>query len=92
MAEHIAEKYQHKSIFCTIGDNIWNEVVDKDHSIQVMVQICVLKINYGVHLVSQTGRRGISGWILYTVIGKCTLEYMTTFVLTVRDKFEGILR
>ncbi len=84
-------KYQHKRIFCTIGDDVWSEVVDKDHSVQIMVQLCVMKINYCVYLVGQAGTRGASGWILYTVIGKCTMEYMTNFMSTVRDKFEAVL-
>ncbi len=91
IAEHIAEKYQHKQIFCTIGYDVWVEVDDKDHSIQIMVQLGILKINYCVYLVGQAGTRGASGWILYTVIGKCTTEYMTYIMSTVRDKFEAVL-
>ncbi len=91
IAECIAEKYQHKGFFCTIGDDIWSEVVDKDHSIQIMVQLSILKINYCVYLVGQAGTGGASGRILYTVIGKSTMEYMTNFMSTVRDKFDAAL-
>jgi hypothetical protein len=55
--ECITEKHQHKRIFCTIGDNVWNKVVDKDHSVQIMVQLSIMKLNFCVYLVGQAGTR-----------------------------------
>jgi hypothetical protein len=31
-------------ILCTIGDYVWNDVVDKDYSTQIMVQQSVAKV------------------------------------------------
>jgi hypothetical protein len=91
VAEQLAEKHQHKWIFCVVGDDVWNEVVDKDHSVQIMVQLSNMKLNFCVYLVGQAGTRGASGRIIYTVLGGCTVDYMTSFITTVRDKFEEIL-
>jgi hypothetical protein len=91
IAENIAEKYQHKLIFCTVGHDVWSKVVEKDHSILIMSQLSVLKINYCVYLVGLAGTRGASGRILYTVLRKCTMECKTNFISTVRDKFEAVL-
>ena len=65
-------------------------MVDKDHSIQIMVQLSVIKLNYCVYLVGQAGTRGVFGWLLYTMIGRCTVDYMASFIMTVRDQFKGI--
>jgi hypothetical protein len=47
-AEQVAAKYVEDSglILCTIGDDVWKEVVDKDHLTQIMVQLSVLKLRY----------------------------------------------
>jgi hypothetical protein len=44
-----------------------------------------------VYLVGQAGTRGVFGWLLYTMIGRCTVDYMASFIMTVRDQFKGIL-
>jgi hypothetical protein len=52
-AEQLAAKYVQDSgpFLCTVGDDVWKEVVDKDHSMQIVVQLSVLKLKYCICIV-----------------------------------------
>jgi hypothetical protein len=92
-AEQLAAKYVEDSgpILCTVGDDVWKEVVDKDHSTQIMVQLSVLKLKYCIYIVGQAGVRGAMGRIIYVVIGTLQLDDLLQFVDKMRDTFEDIL-
>jgi hypothetical protein len=92
-AEQVAAKYAEDSgpILCTVGDDVWKEVVDKDHSMQIMVQLSVLKFKCCIYIVGQAGVRGAMGCIIYVVIGKLQLYVLLQFVDKMRDTFEDIL-
>jgi len=92
-AEQLAAKYVEDSgpILCTVGDDVWKEVVDKDHSTQIMVQLSVLKLKYCIYIVGQAGVRGAIGHIIYVVIRKLQSNDLLLFVDKMRDMFEDIL-
>ena len=78
-------------ILRTIGDDVWKEVIDKDHSTQIMVQLSVLKLKYCIYIVGQPGIRGAMGRIIYTVIGNSQLDDLLQFVDKMKDTLKGIL-
>jgi hypothetical protein len=41
-AERIAQEYNHKVISCDVGDEVWNQCVEPEHSTQVLMQMIVL--------------------------------------------------
>ncbi len=92
-AEQVAAKYQQDSdpILCTVEDDVWNDVVDNDHSTQILVQLSDLKLKYCIYIFGQPVVRGSMGRIIYTVIGKLQLDNLLQFVDKMQDTFEGIL-
>jgi hypothetical protein len=92
-AEQLAAKYVEDSgpILCTVGDDVWKEVVDKDHSTQIMMQLSVLKLKYCIYIDGQAGVRGAMGRMIHVVIGKLQLDDLLQFVDKMHDTFEDIL-
>jgi hypothetical protein len=78
-AERIAQKYNMKNITCRIGDEVWVECVEAEHSTQIMIQLCVVRCFYAVYVVAQPGTNTGYGRIIYTVFGECTVEYGDEF-------------
>jgi hypothetical protein len=54
---------------------VWNEVVDKQHSTHILVQLIILKVKDCIYLVGQPESRGSTGCIIYAVIGKLGYNY-----------------
>ncbi len=78
-AERIAQDYNCKLIFCGVGDEVWKECVEPEHSTQVMMQMLVLRVTHGIYIVARPGTREGHGRILYVVMGKWTEEDATNF-------------
>jgi len=78
-AQQIAAKYQHKLITCEIGDDVWNECVEKEHSTQVILQLWVMKLQNAFYIMGLPGISTSFGKIVYIVMGHLTLAYANSF-------------
>ena len=90
-AEEIAEKHNNKVIMCTIDDDDWKEVIEKDHQAQLLVQMAVLEFQHCVYVVGQAGTRGVSGRIIYTVIARAPEGVVDQFTALLTNTFEPLL-
>lgn len=54
-AEDIAAKYNHKYITCVVLNEVWNEVIPKDHSNQILLQLLVTGLYYCCYICARPG-------------------------------------
>ncbi len=90
-AQDIARKYNYKRIGCKIGDEVWEECVEKEHSMQVMVQVSVLRVFLCCYIVAQPGTTAGPGCIIYAVVGTVTKEYAENFLKCYVARLKDIL-
>ena len=90
-AQDIARKYNYKRIDCNIGDEVWDECIEKEHSMQVMVQVSVLRVFLSCYIVAQPGTSAGPGRILYVVVGTVTTEYAENFLQCYVARLKDIL-
>jgi hypothetical protein len=79
VAEALAEKYKTKDgvIWAEVEDDAWNELVPKDHSDQVILQMIVSGCVTCCYLCSRPGTEHQKGRILYQVVAKICQELMS---------------
>jgi hypothetical protein len=90
-AKKIASKYQYKLITCDIGDDTWNECVEREHSTQVILQLWVMKLQTAFYIVTLPGTSTSSGKIVYVVTGNLTLQYANSFFDQYMERVEKLL-
>jgi hypothetical protein len=78
-AQKIAIKYQHKLITCDIGDDTWNECVEKEHSMQLLLQLWVMRLQTAFYIVALLGTSSSCGKICYIVMGSLSFTYADNF-------------
>jgi hypothetical protein len=90
-AEMIAQKYNHKIISCGVGDEVWKECVEPEHSTQVMMQMIVLRVSHVLYIVARAGSKEAYGRILYVVLGKWKEEDAREFVGRLKHTADQVL-
>jgi hypothetical protein len=81
-AQQIATNYQHKLIACDIGDETWKECVEKEHSMQVLLQLWVMKLQTAFYIAALLGTSTLSEKFAYIVMGHLSLAYANDFVIS----------
>jgi hypothetical protein len=72
-AEQIAVKYRHKLIWCSYQDEIFNECVDKEHSVQMMT-VMVTGAGTCTYIAAKPVSATSQGKIIYVVVADVTQE------------------
>jgi hypothetical protein len=82
-AQEIADKYQNKLIQCDIGDDTWTECVEKEHSLQVLLQLWVTHLQTAFYIVALPGTSNASGRIANIVMGCLSFRYANSFFISI---------
>jgi hypothetical protein len=92
-AEALAEKYKNKEgdIWAEVEDDVWNELVPKDHSDQVILQMIVSGCITCCYLCSRPGMERQKGRILYQVVAKICQELMSEKLRKLYETTKDIL-
>jgi hypothetical protein len=90
-AERIAAAYKHKLIICIMGQDNIEEVMDKEHATQVLIQMATCQVNWGAYIVGQPGTSNTNGRILYTVLVYATDEIIDDFMSSTINMFDSVL-
>jgi len=93
VAEILAEKYKTDDgvIWAEVEDDAWKELVPKDHSDQVILQMIVSGCISCCYLCSRPGTERQKGRILYQVVAKISQELMTDKLRKLYTSTKGIL-
>jgi len=93
VAEVLAEKYKTDDgvIWAEVEDDAWKELVPKDHSDQVILQMIVSGCISCCYLCSRPGTERQKGRILYQVVAKISQELMTDKLRKLYTSTKGIL-
>jgi len=93
VAEVLAEKYKTDDgvIWAEVEDDAWKELVPKDHSDQVILQMIVSGCISCCYLCSRPGTERQKGRILYQVVAKISQELMTDKLRKLYTTTKGIL-
>ena len=80
-AKTIAARWNNKLIVCIIGTDDAEEVMDKDHLTQVMIQMATCNLHWGVYIAGQAGTLNTTGRIIYTVFLYASTEILKEICL-----------
>jgi len=62
-AERIAACWSHKMIVCILGTDNIEDITDKEHATQVMIQMATCNLNWAIYIVGQPGTSNTHGRI-----------------------------
>jgi hypothetical protein len=87
-AEEIHAKYNDNKIIETfIGSPVFEEVVEKDHATQLMMQMSTVGVDWAVYIVAKAGTQGSSGRIIYAVLVHFPPLQFEHFIERIVNKF-----
>jgi hypothetical protein len=90
-AERVLARYNSTWIEAEIGDDVWNECIEKDHQYQLLVQMVVTNSAYCCYVVGKAGFEGSDGRIIYIVGCTAKEEVMEAFMSSLSQRCNEIL-
>jgi hypothetical protein len=90
-AERIAACWNHKMLVCLVGTDNIEDIMDKEHATQVMIQMATCNLNWAIYIEGQPGTSNTHGCIIYIAMIYASEDVMEEFLTSVMKMFETIL-
>jgi hypothetical protein len=91
IAARYAARYATNTIVCIIGVNCMEDVMDKEHATQVLIQMVTLNLHYAMYLVGRPGTSNTNGRIIYKVMVYASTAALDEFIRRATATFEPVL-
>jgi hypothetical protein len=89
--ERIASHWNNKMIVCIVGNDNIKEIMDKEHAMQVTIQMATCHLNWAIYIVKQPRTTKTHGQILYTVILYALEDVIGEFMSSTMNMFDMVL-